>query len=313
MNDNGRVQTPPLPDGFKPLATQVAGHFYGQERTNKDLATKLGFLERQDGSIVKPIIPPKGTRELEFYKKINDSTRDDEILRCFRRVTPQFFGVWTTPVHPGIQYIKMENITQRFQKPSLMDVKVGPISYVPEAGPDKVSRERSKFPPQEKLGFRILGIRVYDPANGTYQTAERLSLRLLTEEEVMTKGLHVFLDYPNNFQPEVVEAFIRKLGQIRQLFEAQTNFHFYATSLLFVYDSVAMARQRPARSILDNGVMENGCVPSTFNEDLVDIRMIDFTHIRPGQGKRDENYLAGLQGLTDHLQAVLHSYKQSVQ
>jgi hypothetical protein len=56
----------------------------------------------------------------------------------------------------------------------------------------------------------------------------------------------------------------------RRWFNEQESFHFYASSLLFVYEGNA-----------EKGVR-------------VDIRMIDFSHVFSVQGEKDDNYLHGL-------------------
>jgi len=57
-------------------------------------------------------------------------------------------------------YIRLKDVTCQFQKPSVMDVKVGPITYDCEADEAKRIRESKKFPALGKIGFQIVGIKV---------------------------------------------------------------------------------------------------------------------------------------------------------
>ena len=51
-------------------------------------------------------------------------------------------------------------MASRFQKPCILDVKVGRRVWDDFAERDKIEREKKKYPPQEILGFRIIGMRV---------------------------------------------------------------------------------------------------------------------------------------------------------
>ena len=61
---------------------------------------------------------------------------------------------------PSDKYIKLEDIVSRFRKPCIMDVKVGRRVWDDFAEQDKIDREKRKYPPQEIIGFRIIGMRV---------------------------------------------------------------------------------------------------------------------------------------------------------
>lgn len=63
---------------------------------------------------------------------------------------------------PGTEYpfLQLEDITCPFQSPAIMDIKVGRVTFDPEASPEKRNSEKRKYPLQENLGFRLLGYRV---------------------------------------------------------------------------------------------------------------------------------------------------------
>ena len=64
-----------------------------------------------------------------------------------------------TPTHTD-KFIKLEDIVSRFHKPCIMDVKVGRRVWDDFAQQDKIDREKKKYPQQEIIGFRIIGMRV---------------------------------------------------------------------------------------------------------------------------------------------------------
>ena len=62
------------------------------------------------------------------------------------------------------EFLKLEDITHRFRRPCIMDVKLGRRVWDDYAEQDKIDREKKKYPAQEIIGFRIIGMRV---RNGT--------------------------------------------------------------------------------------------------------------------------------------------------
>lgn len=57
-------------------------------------------------------------------------------------------------------YLKLEDVTQRFVKPCIMDVKLGQQSYDPFASQEKRDQQIRKYPLMEEIGFLVLGMRV---------------------------------------------------------------------------------------------------------------------------------------------------------
>ncbi|KAK2156728.1 hypothetical protein LSH36_206g00030 [Paralvinella palmiformis] len=282
-----RVPTPPLPPDATPLKTQVSGHFYGQKET------KLGMLELKDGTLVKPLIPHKGDKEWVFYHSVfepsESMTKDIENLRP---LLAQYFGIWNTPLHPGINYIKLENITQKFSKPCILDVKVGPRSWQPGSSDEKRVRETQKYPPQSQVGFRLLGLKVYQMASDSYLELDAMYMRKLQPSDILTKGILLYFHVEENiaYKKKILVAFIKQLKKIHDWFSIQTSYHFYASSLLFVYEGLVTDVQ------IDQELSY---------EDMVDVRMIDFTHVFPAHGLKDENCFIGVTKLLNQFKAAL--------
>jgi len=59
-----------------------------------------------------------------------------------------------------VSYLKLENVLHQFVRPSVMDIKVGPVTYDHEADVDKIARETAKSPALAQVGFQIVGVRV---------------------------------------------------------------------------------------------------------------------------------------------------------
>ena len=58
------------------------------------------------------------------------------------------------------QFIKLEDVTSRFNKPSILDIKVRRRHCKDSTDVHKIQKEKTKYPLQEVLGFRIAGMRV---------------------------------------------------------------------------------------------------------------------------------------------------------
>ncbi len=59
-----------------------------------------------------------------------------------------------------MKYLILEDVASRFRKPCIADIKMGARTYDPDATPDKIAKEKSKYPPLEKVCFQIRGLRV---------------------------------------------------------------------------------------------------------------------------------------------------------
>ena len=62
--------------------------------------------------------------------------------------------------HSSDEFLKLEDIVHRFSKPCIIDIKMGRRVWDDFAERDKIERERKKYPEQDVLGFRIIGMRV---------------------------------------------------------------------------------------------------------------------------------------------------------
>ncbi len=129
-----------------PFLTQIAGH--GSEGDGQ-----RGFLKhRRDGWLLKPLqAPPKGEREVGFYKALNDDTCADATDRAFRRFVPKFFGVETVEVNGdgqgggGGDYLVLEDVTEGLELPNIMDIKIGSRTWGPDAPEKKRRLEDGKY------------------------------------------------------------------------------------------------------------------------------------------------------------------------
>ncbi|XP_013178341.1 PREDICTED: inositol polyphosphate multikinase [Papilio xuthus] len=136
-------------------ALQVAGH-----QTTKD--TKyLGLLQCSNGRILKPILKESQKREVDFYERLA-STKDPDLLEL-RKFTPQYYGVRQFAYNGHeLEYIMLEDLTERMLEPCIMDVKIGKRTWDKFASAEKIASEESKYRRcKQEYCFCIPGYQVY--------------------------------------------------------------------------------------------------------------------------------------------------------
>lgn len=161
-----------VPPGTQLLHEQVAGHKFGQCKF------KFGLLRHTaSGDILKPVCDRRSERELQFYKEVfQDNVNDiDRCLSQLRTFLPCFNGVHHDNQY-NMDYLRLGDVLATMVHPSVMDIKIGPKTYDPEASNEKIATEMSKYKHAAVMGFRILGMRVSD--NVGHATSSSLTLLL---------------------------------------------------------------------------------------------------------------------------------------
>nr|XP_028585469.1 inositol polyphosphate multikinase [Podarcis muralis] len=254
--EGGGGRSARLLNGCVPLSHQVAGHMYGKD--------KGGILQHPDGTVLKQLQPPpRGPRELEFYNKVYAADCEDSVFLELQKYLPKYYGTWSSPTAPNDLYLKLEDVTHRFKKPCIMDVKIGQKSYDPYASAEKIKQQVSKYPLMEEIGFLVLGMRVYRAHSDSYETQNQHYGRGLTKETVKD-GVAQFFHNGFCLRKDAVAASIQKIKEILQWFEKQKQLNFYASSLLFVYDGLYPMTTTWLNdgSLVEKGRVSKGQVPS---------------------------------------------------
>ncbi|KAL6487245.1 hypothetical protein MHYP_G00038710 [Metynnis hypsauchen] len=216
------------PSGCVPLPHQVAGHKYG--------ISKVGILQHPDGTVLKQLQPPpRGPCEMHLYKQVYAQDCTDPQLLALQQHLPRYYGTWASSESPNEVYLKLEDVTRRFTHPCIMDVKIGRKSYDPFASREKREEQIRKYPPMEEVGFLLLGMRVFQVNSESYISRDQFYGRSLRKETLKT-GLAQFFHNGVELRKDAVSLSICKVRDILRWFEGQKQLHFYASSLLFVYE-----------------------------------------------------------------------------
>lgn len=316
-----------LLDGCVPFSHQVAGHKCGINNT--------GVLKHPDGTILKQLQPPpRGPREMHFYTQVYAKDCTDTRLLELQQHLPKFYGTWSPRESPHELYLKLEDVTRRFLRPCIMDVKIGRRSYDPFASKEKRQEQISKYPLMEEIGFLLLGMRVYLINSDSYITHDQFYGRSLGKDTIKN-GLSRFFHNGQDLRRGAISLIISKIRRILRWFETQTQLHFYASSLLLVYEgsphtldgqkhkqtqhrpqnNSSSHQSRSTHTPNTNGTLggaggeDDGDVgvedkKQFGQEEAVEVRMIDFAHVFPSD-TADQSYMYGLRNLLAALELIL--------
>lgn len=278
-----------IPEGYMPLPHQVGGH--------RHVDGKLGFLRKANHNdiLYKPVqAGNKGPREVMFYEGLFDPP-EESLPRDFQRLKkliPGYYGLCDIKDRSGetYQFIKLEDVASRFRKPCILDVKVGRRVWDDFAERDKIERERKKYPPQEILGFRIIGMRVYQSATNDYVYFNKEFGRSVSVSGAL-EALRVFFLDGAHKRSDAIAAISDRLFEFLDWIQTQASYKLFATSLLIIYEGDS---NQPIKS----------------PDQLVDVRWVDFAHAyeveceEQSELNLDENTLFGLKNLIQFLERL---------
>ncbi|KAJ1822220.1 hypothetical protein LPJ60_002158 [Coemansia sp. RSA 2675] len=281
------------------LEHQVAGHG--------------GVMRVGDGKVIaKPLIQ----REQEFYEASAQCAK-------FKAFMPEYYGTLQQQVGgaadgnataAGPSYICLENLTAGYEKPCIMDVKIGSRIYDIDATPEKAERmlKKAQESTTGSLGVRICGMIVPGAAE-----QPRDWFRKLTPETIRDAFAMYFSAADSMVSAEyrrfVIKQFILEIEDLAAVVRSVET-RMYASSLLFVYDASKarydqLVSEGQCSSKSDSGDSDDSDDAEEDEESsdgLLDVKAIDFVHSHwvPGQGY-DELYVSGLENLVEILRSLL--------
>jgi hypothetical protein len=219
----------------------------------------------------------------------------------------------------------MEDKAYGFRYPAVIDFKLGKVTHDPIATPEKIFHHKTRYPPVERLGFQLLGMRVFNKADNSFTHFDKVFGRSLTEENLI-HGLALYFQFHQQPQFKAIKETIIKFEEIKQWFEKQRSYHFYASSLIVIYEAnledimnnakVCYVIENKENQFDENNNSFNKNQTTTTNTTLQNcfnlsscfkIFMADFAHVFPANNTIDRNYLDGLDNLITYLKTLLSS------
>lgn len=234
--------------------------------------------------------------------------KEVESLKQLSKFTSPYFGM--VDLHsleqgqspPGLQkslqkpHLLLKNLTAPFRRPNIIDIKMGTQTYEPAATASKQMREAAKYPQQSEIGFRIVGMRVWDASVDDYRCWDKsFGVKLKTHEEAREALATFFKCSEDGGDPSyarhVLSSVMEQLAHIKKWFEEEnTTLSFYASSILIVYD----------------GSEVNGVDSPMYQAPV--LKMIDFAHVCRQAGG-DVGYLKGVKSLSSMLDEIKRKLK----
>ncbi|OQR86589.1 inositol polyphosphate multikinase [Achlya hypogyna] len=257
---------------------QVGGHA-------RDTTTHMKVYK---GRVLKPYQSnDRGARESAFYAKVHR----EPTLAAF---VPAYFGEISLPhASPAARrrrldipleslcfiagYLQLEDLVGHMCSPCIIDVKMGARSLTPDAPWEKRLREEARYPLQAKLGFRIQGLKVFEPSTQEYTRVDKETCRQFVCRQDVQRAFATFFR-PATAADPLLHSFVEKLRALKAAFEIHRGYHFVASSLLFVYDAA--------------------------DRRVSDVRLIDFAHVQTDQSTPDAGMLVGLTNLIAFFEAL---------
>lgn len=221
---------------------------------------------------------------LQTMEKMPFIVRNAPLLRTI----PKFFKVCTRDGHT---LLELEDVARSYDRPAIIDIKIGRQTWYDDADEAYIERCKLKdsITTQGNLGFKICGMQVFRHRIGGYWRASKKWCKTITESTVDC-ALESFVHNQNGLTPSDVfggaEGVIHQLSLLEDWFSLQTEFQFFSSSLLILYEGNA----------------------GDWSGANVSVRMVDFAHTFHLQCgvQRDENYLEGLRSLKARLLGILN-------
>jgi hypothetical protein len=217
--------------------------------------------------------------------------REMEEIRRLANFTAPYYGVMgqrgvsASPDCPfGISegaHLLLNDLTINFSKPCVMDLKMGTQTYEPDAPEEKCVRESGKYLQQTQFGFRIVGMRIYDPKHADADTKgfrhfDKAYGRSLTTRESLLEALRLFFsagikpvdpqaqtpsntngngngDVQEKVRTRAIANMLLELRPFRRFFDENKSLRFDASSLLIVYEGDVSKENTASIKMIDFG------------------------------------------------------------
>ena len=138
---------------------------------------------------------------------------------------------------PVTEYMVLENLTKNYNKPCVLDLKMGTRMYGDFASEAKrkSQKKKSKKTTSGKLGIRFCGSQRFSYTHGKFETLDKYVGRNADESELKSL-LRKFFTCGGALRTDVLEDILEDIPEIRQTLLDLHQYRFYSSSLLIIYE-----------------------------------------------------------------------------
>jgi len=276
---------------MKRFEEQIAGH---------GMVDGKVLLKHPDGRVLKPKqAPPKGTREVGFYESLAQSI--DPTDEMIRRIVPTFYGIAIS--EKGDEFLVLRDVTQGMAQPTVIDVKLGRQTWLPDAPDKKVAQQKGKYVgTRTPLGFSVSGMIIHCASTSegdqpVIRLDKQFGMSLKTKDVKNIPKLFFDVERSGPVNRDLLQTVINKMREVLKVFESQRKYNFYSSSLLMAYDAEVVRQVQQGNKEI-NGT-EGGHTAQNrllLLDRCVNVSIIDFANVIPSQ-ERDDNFINGLKNL----------------
>lgn len=239
----------------------------------------------RDGTEV--VWKPAPKREIRFYEEVYQ--RAPRLVEFI----PRYFGSHgrgkdMCERSRESALVCLENLTSPFERPCVLDVKMGTQQQGHDAPPAKAVRMQKKCASTTsgQLGFRLCGMKVWQPdkEGGQYLQRDKYYGRRV-RVRMIDLALAEFFHTGRMLREDIIHEVQRRLGMLLEAMQQHSGHRFYSASLLILFEGDPTVAPK------------------------VDVRMIDFAHTCKARSHTcrgpDWGFILGLIELRETLARVL--------
>jgi hypothetical protein len=138
-----------------------------------------------------------------------------------------------------IQYLVLEDLSFGYEKPCILDIKIGTRQHSDTESPAKIARKTARClnSTSNSLGLRICGMQVYHPDQGQYTFRDKYWGRALTPITFKQALRDYFFDGKKILLDKIIAMMQRlELFQRAVSTDGSNRWRFYSASLLLLYE-----------------------------------------------------------------------------
>lgn len=177
--------------------------------------------------------------EIAFYEDLSNPNskfaKENELLK---RLAPEFFGIETIN---GNAYVVMENLFYGMEAASIVDAKLGAVTWMPDTTEIKRKLEKEKVSrtTSGKVGYRLSGVIIKDAKGKVVDKRSKSQLYYDMEVEDIPKTMKLLLksNEAKEENKKALESFVEFAKEVLNWFENHSTRFFVASSLVFLVDN----------------------------------------------------------------------------